>query len=70
MNNNQDIEVAVKKLKKAASTLERIKFLQEAAIMAQFSNPNVLGLLGVIREEEVVCLLAFTNVIYSSNYAA
>ena len=55
------MEVAVKKLKKGASTLERIKFLQEAAIMAQFSNPNVLGIMGVIKQEEEVCHLAFIN---------
>ena len=55
------MEVAVKKLKKGASTLERIKFLQEAAIMAQFSNPNVLGIMGVIKQEEEVCYLTFSN---------
>ena len=58
--NNQNVEVAVKKLKKGASTFEQVKFLQEAAIMAQFSNPNVLGIMGVIKQAEEVCYLMFT----------
>ena len=48
----------MKKQKGGALTYERIKFLQEAAIMAQFSKPNVLGIMGVIRlEKEVMIIL-------------
>ena len=64
-SNNNSMEVAVKKLKKGSSTLERIRFLQEAAIMAQFSNPNVLGIMGVIKQEEDVCHLTFIIYIYA-----
>ena len=45
---NADIEVAVKCLKETnAPDQERFNFLQEAAIMAQFKNTNVIRLLGI-----------------------
>ncbi len=47
-------EVAVKALLGEASEDERVKFLQEAAIMGQFHHPNVLSILGVITCEEPV----------------
>ena len=40
------VEVAVKAVK-GSSELERIKLLQEAAIMGQFAHCNVVRLLGV-----------------------
>lgn len=43
----QQVEVAVKAVK-ASSELERIKLLQEAAIMGQFAHCNVVRLLGVV----------------------
>ncbi len=53
------IIVAVKTLKEGASEEDKVKFLQEAAIMGQFSHPNVVKLYGVITEGEPVsvCLL-------------
>ena len=39
------MEVAVKTLTDSANT---VKFLQEAAIMAQFRHPNILTLHGVV----------------------
>ncbi len=47
-------EVAVKTLQAEASEDERVKFLQEAAIMGQFHHPNVLSILGIITCEEPV----------------
>ena len=45
---NTDIKVAVKCLKETnAPDQERIDFLKEAAIMAQFKNTNVIRLLGI-----------------------
>lgn len=41
-------EVAVKSLAPGSPEEEQIKFLQEAAIMGQFSHPNVLQLYGVV----------------------
>ena len=42
------VEVAIKTLKAEASEEERVKFLQEAAIMGQFHHPNVVKLHGVV----------------------
>ncbi len=41
-------EVAVKTMEDGASEEDRIKFLQEAAIMGQFNHPNIIRLLGII----------------------
>ena len=48
------IEVAVKTLKETADEEQKVKFLQEAAIMGQFSHPNVVKLHGVVTLEEPV----------------
>ena len=42
------VEVAIKTLRSEASEKERVKFLQEAAIMGQFHHPNVVNLYGVV----------------------
>ena len=47
-NWERDIQVAVKLLKEEASETDKVKFLQEAAIMAQFTHPNVVSLYGVV----------------------
>ncbi len=49
-----ELEVAVKMLPAETLEDERVKFLQEAAIMGQFHHPNVLSILGVITTEEPV----------------
>ncbi len=51
-------EVAVKTLKQGASEEDKVKFLQEATIMGQFSHRNVVKLYGVVTEGESVSLLA------------
>ncbi len=50
----EKIEVAVKTLKEGAGKGDKVKFLQEAAIMGQFSHPNVVKLYGVVTEGEPV----------------
>ena len=48
-------EVAVKTLNLSSTKLEdKIKFLQEAAIMAQFKHPNVIQLYGIVTDGEPV----------------
>ena len=42
------MHVAVKSLQESASERERVKFLQEAALMGQFSHPNIIGICGVV----------------------
>ena len=50
----EKIEVAVKTLKEGAGEGDKVKFLQEAAIMGQFSHPNVVKLYGVVTEGKSV----------------
>ena len=42
------MQVAVKALKRGAAEGEKVKFLQEAAIMGQFFHPNIIKLHGVV----------------------
>ena len=42
------MEVAVKTLQPNASEMDKVKFLQEAAIMGQFLHPDVVKLHGVV----------------------
>ena len=51
-SDNEELEVAVKTLKKNAVTEERVKFLQEAAVMGQFNHPNVVKLHGMVLEDD------------------
>jgi serine/threonine protein kinase len=39
-------DVAVKTIEDGASEEDRIRFLQEAAIMGQFDHPNIIKLIG------------------------
>lgn len=45
-------EVAIKSLHRETGSGNRIKCLQEAAIMAQFHHPNIVLLHGIIIDEE------------------
>lgn len=49
-----EVKVAVKSLNQEISEETRVKFLQEAAIMAQFRHPNVALFYGVVVEGEPV----------------
>ena len=48
------MELAIKTLKPGAPEGEKVKLLQEAAIMGQFSHPNVVKLYGVVTVGEPV----------------
>ena len=50
-------EVAVKSLARGSLETEKVKFLQEAAIMDQFRHPNVVHLHGVVTSGEPVSKL-------------
>ena len=49
-----EMEVAVKTLKEGSGEEDRVKFLQEAAIMGQFKHPNVVEMYGVVTDGEPV----------------
>ena len=44
----------MKSLPAGSTEDERVKFLQEAAIMGQFKHPNILRIHGVLTAEEPV----------------
>lgn len=52
-----DKDVAVKTLKSSAKDEERLKFLQEAAIMAQFRHPHIVKLFGAVTMDEPILLI-------------
>ncbi|MCG8624773.1 MAG: protein kinase [Proteobacteria bacterium] len=52
-----EVKVAVKSLNQGISEETRVKFLQEAAIMAQFKHPNIVTLHGVASDKEPVSRL-------------
>ena len=56
---NQPVEkeVAVKSIKDVDNEEENCKFLQEAAIMGQFSHANIIHMYGIIRIQKGVSLV-------------
>ena len=50
----QSEEVALKTLKTGSTEDDKVKFLQEAAIMAQFRHPNIITFHGVVSDKEPV----------------
>ena len=42
------VEVAIKMMKREVKEEDKVKFLQEAAIMAQFKHPNVVTMHGMV----------------------
>ena len=53
-NERIEVKVALKTLKEGYGAEHKVKFLQEAAIMAQFTHPNVVTLYGVVSKGEPV----------------
>ena len=56
------MEVAIKTLKSSAEESDRVKFLQEGAIMGQFKHPNVVRLHGIVREKQTVSFTTHTHI--------
>ena len=54
-----DVEVAVKMLNTDASDKDKLRFLQEAAIMCQFDHQNVIKLHGVVTEAPAMIVLEY-----------
>ena len=51
------LDVAIKTLNSSANEVDRVKFLQEGAIMGQFRHPNVVKLHGIVREQQTVSFI-------------
>ena len=63
--NGVTLEVAIKTLSSNTSELDKIKFLQEAAIMCQFKHPNVVRINGVVMDEEAVSEICYNKLCIS-----
>ena len=61
---NKEVRIALKTMKPGSTEEDKIKFLQEAAIMAQFRHPNVIGLYGVVSKGEPVSIYVCLFAIY------
>lgn len=57
----KDQQVAIKTLNSEATEREKVKFLQEAAIMGQFFHENVIKVLGIIMQEPVEIVIEYAN---------
>ena len=57
-----EVEVAVKTLKEGSREEDRVKFLQEAAIMGQFRHHNVMTVYGVVTQGEPVSCPAHVHI--------
>ncbi|XP_041379173.1 ephrin type-A receptor 4a-like, partial [Gigantopelta aegis] len=51
---NGPVDIAIKTLNNKNSEEEKVKFLQEAAIMGQFHHPNIVKLYGVVTVGEPI----------------
>jgi serine/threonine protein kinase len=51
-----EVDVAVKTLKEGSLEEDRVKFLQEAAIMRQFKHHNVVEMFGIAKQGEPVSI--------------
>eukprot|EP00731_Ephydatia_muelleri_P029405 Em0020g1049a len=51
------MEVAIKTLNNGTTGNDRVKFLQEAAIMGQFSHPNVVKMYGIVSDGEPMMMV-------------
>ena len=60
-NVNGEFEVAVKQLSNDVNDKDKLRFLQEAAIMCQFDHDNVIKLYGVVTEAPVMIVLEYMS---------
>ena len=58
---DNETEVAVKSLNINASDKDKLRFLQEAAIMCQFDHENVIKLYGVVTEDPTMIVLEYMS---------
>ena len=57
----KEVEVAIKTLNSNASDKDRLRFIQEAAIMCQFDHENVIKLYGVVTDAPRMIVLEYMS---------
>ena len=60
-SSNKEVEVAIKTLNTGARDKDRLRFIQEAAIMCQFDHENVIKLYGVVTETPRMIVLEYMS---------
>ena len=60
-SSDKEVEVAIKTLNSDASDKDRLRFIQEAAIMCQFDHENVVKLHGVVTEDPRMIVLEYMS---------
>ena len=58
---DREVEVAIKTLNSDAGDKDRLRFIQEAAIMCQFDHQNVIKLYGVVTETPRMIVLEYMS---------
>ena len=58
---HENTEVAVKTLNNKSNEKDRLRFLQEAAIICQFHHQNVIKLHGVVTEAPAMIVLEYMS---------
>ena len=58
---DKEVEVAIKTLNSNASDKDRLRFIQEAAIMCQFDHENVIKLYGVVTDAPRMIVLEYMS---------
>ena len=56
-SSTKQVEVAIKTLNTNSTAKDRLRFLQEAAIMCQFDHENVIKLYGVVTDAPAMIVL-------------
>jgi len=57
----KELQVAIKTLNANSTDKDRLRFLQEAAIMCQFDHENVIKLYGVVTDEPAMIVLEYMS---------
>ena len=57
----KEVEVAIKTLSTNSTDKNRVRFLQEAAIMCQFDHENVIKLYGVVTDAPTMIVLEYMS---------
>jgi len=60
-NNDSSTSVAVKTLNRRPSQKQKIKFFQEAVIMAQFVHDNVIRMYGMVTTDPAMIVLEYAK---------